>query len=329
MKTTKLATLILSATLPACVLAPQSAVDEEFGEAVPRAEQVAINVPNGSASGSGTIRAAETAAGATTPVRAKFYQTTYDTSRGVNTMVFALLSMIKNVNTWPATTESDNTRTWGPWTDALSPVTNTFTMTKVAAKTMAFSLKSKPKQAEDSAYVEVLAGTYVGIEKGKGYGDIFIDATAAHSVDPYGNKGVGRIDIHWDAANHDWRQVEVTLKDWAETAADQLASAFYSYKENPDQSGTFQFVAHADINKDNDPLHQYTKLEDFSIVSAWLASGAGRSDVVVSGGDLTVPAVHASECWDQLFWRTYWSDDAAIDSAFGTPEACVIPAPQS
>ena len=40
------------------------------------------------------------------------------------------------------------------------------------------------------------------------------------------------------------------------------------------------------------------------------ASGAGRSDLVASGGSLPSGfVVHASECWDATFARVYYTED--------------------
>jgi hypothetical protein len=63
-----------------------------------------------------------------------------------------------------------------------------------------------------------------------------------------------------------------------------------------------------------------------SAVQLSLASGAGRADLVVSGGSL--PAgfiVHASECWDANFGRVFYTEDVDPTKMEGSPSGCALP----
>jgi len=44
-----------------------------------------------------------------------------------------------------------------------------------------------------------------------------------------------------------------------------------------------------------------TTLENFTVKSRWLPTGAGRSDAQVSGGDLGANQATWNECWDSSF----------------------------
>jgi len=45
--------------------------------------------------------------------------------------------------------------------------------------------------------------------------------------------------------------------------------------------------------------------ETLTIKSRWLESGAGRSDVELTGGDLGEESATANECWDTSFASRY------------------------
>ena len=68
--------------------------------------------------------------------------------------------------------------------------------------------------------------------------------------------------------------------------------------------GTFDFKLTKDF------ITTTAALETMSIRSRWQESGAGRSDVMLTGGDLaTVPApATASECWDSNFLSVYMTN---------------------
>jgi hypothetical protein len=62
--------------------------------------------------------------------------------------------------------------------------------------------------------------------------------------------------------------------------------------------------------------------------SRWLPGGSGRGDAVIVGGDLGQLQIYASECWNEMFARTYWHvDPEAIEPPEGDPASCVFPEP--
>jgi hypothetical protein len=75
----------------------------------------------------------------------------------------------------------------------------------------------------------------------------------------------------------------------------------YVYEQLADGSGAFQFGCHAD-------LEPGAQLEEGLVRSRWTASGAGRGDAHVHGGDAGA-GMDVSECW---------GDD------FATTSACVL-----
>jgi len=80
-------------------------------------------------------------------------------------------------------------------------------------------------------------------------------------------------------------------------------------------------VGYADV-QDNS-----SAAETWDMRSRWLPGGSGRSDAEIHGGDLGAEQITASECWDDLFKRTYWTIDPVypfLDPPEGSAEACVF-----
>ena len=73
---------------------------------------------------------------------------------------------------------------------------------------------------------------------------------------------------------------------------DGTYSASYYYDRSADGSGNFQFTANGDIQNG---ARLPVVLEDLVIRSRWNATGAGRSDIKVSGGDLSLEVPNAPQ----------------------------------
>jgi len=71
-----------------------------------------------------------------------------------------------------------------------------------------------------------------------------------------------------------------------------LERALDGLTESPGGDGLFQFSTYQNT--------QAGGIERFAIESRWKNNGAGRSDVIVTGGALSQPAT-INECWDQFF----------------------------
>ena len=73
-----------------------------------------------------------------------------------------------------------------------------------------------------------------------------------------------------------------------------------------------------------------TALEDVAVTSRWRATGAGRADVVIEGGDLVASGVDSAsfvECWGTDFTRVYYSDSVGLKESEGEVSACAFEAP--
>src|SRR5262249_47458441 len=97
-----------------------------------------------------------------------------------------------------------------------------------------------------------------------------------------------------------------------------LQTFHYAYTEKPDQSGTLSFTSYGDTD-DPGPAWETTTYD-----SSWLASGAGRADLSITGGDLGDLTVTASECWSTSFLRVYLGASVAWLPTEGIASACAL-----
>jgi hypothetical protein len=93
----------------------------------------------------------------------------------------------------------------------------------------------------------------------------------------------------------------------------------YAYQEELDGAGDMVFAFHGDTDDEG------TAAEDAVIRSRWLADGAGRADVRLSGGDVsTTVSVTASECWDDGFAVVYYGDSVGWLPTEGSQSSCAF-----
>ena len=100
-------------------------------------------------------------------------------------------------------------------------------------------------------------------------------------------------------------------------ASGQPASADYAYNEKADGGGDMVFDVN--VNAGGTSL-----LETLTLRSRWLATGAGRADARIAGGDLGQLQVTASECWDTSFGRVFYKDSNNFAPTEGVESSCAF-----
>jgi hypothetical protein len=296
----------------AALLVAASGCGRDFGSGVPTAENVRLEVP-ASAAQPLTASTSQALQGD----HSSFYDLTRSVTAHMNGGVGLVLGLLKAITSFRPTSVHGDTAVWGPHTEDLSPNTWKLTVTEISPGTYSYTLEGKAKTASDSAYVTVLSGEHT-------------PAVDAHG-NPIEHYGSGHFLLDWDAAQtlpehgSEVGQAAVTYSRMAAPAAEitinvdftqirndagNLVDASYRFLRRPGQGGEFQF------STDKDQVNTSTALEHLAIKSRWMSTGAGRSDVIASGGDLSSPAT-ASECWDSAFTSQYmvtsWSSDPATN----------------
>ena len=100
-------------------------------------------------------------------------------------------------------------------------------------------------------------------------------------------------------------EIGVTFTQIRDDETGMLVDATYAYAETPGAGGSFQFSVIKDA------IATSAALETVSVRSRWLQTGAGRSDVKLTGGGLVAPQATANEGWDPQCLSTHRPTPAA------------------
>lgn len=251
--------------------------------------------------------------------RSEYYRLTRQATLSVNGATLVVLKLLEAVVAFKPTTLEGDTAVWGPHSEALSPNAWKLTVTKEGDRTFSYRFEAKPKQAEDSAFVTVLSGTHEAAEGARGL--------------PRKHFGKGKFTLNWENARRlpendgNVGSAEIRYSRLDELATTSVEMSFsqvrsdedpearvdgeYSYHATPGAGGDFDFVFSQD-SADEGPAK-----ERLSIKSRWQESGAGRSDVKLSGGDMETEAT-ATDCWDTLFNSQFFQASYNPELNYGT-----------
>jgi hypothetical protein len=304
----------------------QKADETEFEEALPEVGSVNIDGPDGAradartaAGMSGTLDAGD----ASDP--AFWYTFTRDLRDGVNVVTaVVLVSVWAVVHTEPSEIDEDHA-VWGPYEgDALDPARYRLTVTRIGEHHFRYVLAGQKKSGGE--YLNVLDGDgYSRKSDLHGDGQFVLDLGNAKVLDPSRHQNdSGQVTIVHELPEDIGRRRDALPRTITATLAPEgEASVTITSIAHEDHTGEVDVSAHVDI----DDTH-LTALEDVSVVSRWKATGAGRSDIGIAGGDLPAAgftSVTAVECWGTDFSRVYYSDTAGNPTE-GNASECVFEA---
>ena len=274
-------------------------------DGIPDSESLRVKLPGGSTAQSAlTVQPKGALTNSALGQTGEFYTFTRQMTEQVNSGVYQLLLMIDDIAHQPATTKETDKWIWGPYTPGgLDPGSYRVTIQKTGDKDYTWSLEEKPKDADDDAFKQAMGGTHTsGARPRRGAGTIALDFDAMAAVDATKPER-GQADVTYQSDTYPVT-VTVAFRNFVGQDKKPPADSDYHYTENQDGSGEFSFAIGSDIdNKGKD--------EDVKVMSRWLADGRGRSDVRITGGDLTAQSITeivAVECWDKAYLRTYFED---------------------
>lgn len=283
---------------------------DAFRKGVPLSSDVAMKVPGNSTALTSTGTRRDGLEGQT----ADLYKVTRGVTVVVNGGTAAVLGLVEKIVSYPATTTTQDSATWGPHTDPLSPNTWKLTVTRTATDTYAYVLEGKGKSEADSAYRVVLSGSHVHLGTNLGNGTFLIDFDKAATL-PEHDGNVGTVAVTY-ARNSPTTEVQIDAQFHGVKDGAQLVDAQYKFRSTPGQGGSFEF----ELDKDFVPG---AALEHGKVRSRWLETGAGRGDAQVSGGD-TSSTMTYSECWDDAFLSRYLDASFAPGGNYGAPSLCAF-----
>ncbi|HEY6077678.1 MAG TPA: hypothetical protein VIW29_02680 [Polyangiaceae bacterium] len=347
--TRSLFTTMLGASLllPGCMLEKRDD-GAEFREAVPQREAVVVAGPEDGGGGDrstasiGEIRGTQASGPASRPDYSKWYAFTRVVRDGVNTVTGAVLGSVWLVVHSEPTSVEEGEAVWGPYSDALEPATYRFRVRRMAEAEYDYVLEGRPKTStSDGDYRAVLEGHGYGKRHElHGEGEFTIDLDAARALDPFQHRddsGSVRVVHHLpgDISEHLDALPRTIIAEVTPDPAVNPESYSVTSTANEDGTGTLQVVAKADVDDT-----KTTQLEDIAVDSRWRGDGAGRADILISGGDIPAQlaavgagaptdneTVSAVECWGADFARSYYADSIGIEPTEGDALACVYEAP--
>lgn len=326
-------TTALALAAPACGKADGA---DGFRQGVPHHEDVTLVVPGVSTQQSAlTASGASIARAALLGEQAELYGVTRDVTSMVNDGTVAVLTLVKTITEYPATSVGTEVAVWGPYTEPLHANTWRLTVNRLTAGSYHYVFEAKPRGSDDSMYLAILSGQHN------------LASAEAHRQANLPAYGSGSFVLDWDSAQmlpeHDDNvgKASFTYSRPSPTAAVDITTTFtqvmdkdtqmridaaYDYVATPGSGGAFQFT----FTKNS--IATTPALETSAVRSRWQESGAGRADVRITGGDLGTSAATVSECWgggDAGFRSVYMTNsygDAAktwgaeADCAFAAAE---------
>jgi hypothetical protein len=296
-----LKTSLLAATaavsLVACI--PQDQAPSELKAAIPTADQVKIKLPSSSARAVGQL--------------AEWYVATRNVTRTFNGGAGWVLVLIHTIVEYPVTSVSGDTYTWGPWSDALDPAEYKLDVRAVGDGTYEYQLSGRSKLVAASTFEVVIDGK-ADPRAGdlKGNGNFLIDFDAGRRVNPIDSGDAkGQVDVNYDLSA---RHMDLGIMSTDDLG--QPVMADYAYNETLDGGGDMVF--NIDGNAGGTAA-----VEHITLRSRWQSNGLGRADARMAGGDLNEGAI-ASECWDGLFRRTFYTDSVNFAPTEGSVANCAF-----
>jgi hypothetical protein len=268
---------------------------------VPASAAVTIKTP-----GSGSALLGETS---------EWYRITVGATTIVNLSAVAVLDLVHAIVQQPPTSHVGDVYTWGPSVPT-GLEANSWKMTVTANTDGSFSyqLDGRKKGDDTGAFTTVLSGSHLPVDATHGSGTFLLDFTARNQLNNPDSNTVGTADVTYDHKTED-ANVDVLftgIKDSAGT----IVNATYHYKQPSGGDGLFQYSAPANV--DNKGATEYVTVE-----SRWKSTGAGRSDLKVTKGDLGTGSASGSQCWDTGFKTLFnhlQSDGSAANPDFSADE---------
>ncbi|HEX8111785.1 MAG TPA: hypothetical protein VF516_28835 [Kofleriaceae bacterium] len=300
--------LAATATLSLVACVQQDDGTPSIDRSLPTADQVSIKVPKSTTS-------ARTADGDVLGQLAPYYVITLGVTSTFNGGTAWVLTLIHAIVQTPPTTIQGNVYTWDPGSNALDPADYKLVVTANADGTFSYELSGKSK-TQPNAQFEILIKGSADPRPGeaKGKGEFTVDFDAGKRVNPIQNGDAkGSMDVNYDLA-----KAHIGLTLTSTDAQGNPAAADYSYTAAADGGGDMTFGVDANVGGT-------AALETLTLHSRWLGTGAGRTDARITGGDLGIVQVTASECWSTSFGRVYYHDSGNFALTEGAESSCAIP----
>ncbi len=244
----------------------------------------------------------------------------------MNNSIFNLLEILEQARKLNPSKRADDYREWGPFRDKAGLIEREVRLVieRHDAPAEHFEWHIDVRRLRDAEWVEAIGGTYQPTEELKrGVGEFSLEAERvrrAKLAGPNDDPNLRRLVVRY-ATDADPLHIELDL-------VAQNGTLAYAYDEYGDKSGSMRF----DVTADWLAAHAggTAAKETLKVTTRWVSSGAGRADLLVTGGDVGNTEVDGGvECWDAAFNVVYgrenWdSDGDGVRELIGDPADCPI-----
>jgi hypothetical protein len=302
----------------------QTSDAERFREPIPQSSDATLALPGslaagGSAQSASAVRVQNngTSGGAGTSGNASFYSFTRGIADTVYLVTVLILGEITAVTSLPPTTIDASHAVWGPGSgDALDPVSWKLTVTRAGDGGYDYEVDGRPHLSTSEAdWRAILTGHgYDRADSRHRSGTFTVDSDALRALDPSRNGGTGTVKVTFDSRSY---PVTITADVTTNDGTGQWFDVAVTHEQ--DGSGVVAVTALGDVSTPKDGTN-----ENVAENSRWNATGAGRADVKMTGGDFGSKTVLASQCWSNTFAQTYYTDSVDYAPTTGDPSSCAF-----
>ena len=189
-----------------------------------------------------------------------------------------MLTLVKTVVAFPATSVAKDSAVWGPYHDALSLNTWRLTVTRVQPHVFHWVFEGKDKGLGDDAYLTVISGTHTAAVdamddpiEGFGNGDFTIDWNKAAML-PQHDDNVGVAAFTYSRLTTSAMvTIDVDFTGIQDETTKEIFDAKYRYTSTPGQGGKLLYAEDKDNSPGPGPTG--TAKEHFTIESRWTEDG--------------------------------------------------------
>lgn len=305
----RVALMACAAALAAAGCGNYSNEDLEFMNALPDREQLAANLPARSSA-------------VTDSEEAELARSTHQATQTFNGMVDSVLQLVDAIRSYPPTSRTPGSRTWGPYPAEKHPGWQARMILKrdeVDPRRFDYELAFHVAGGADTDWPVLLTGSFEAARTARrGMGEFRLDTAAlrARGWDFIADK-METLDAM--TVTYSTETVPVTvgmhlaalpdpLKPDAVTAIDYAYRGTVEGRGHIDYALTGNFIA--------GPV-----VDVLTLTSDWIDSGEGRATAQFTAGEATGAA--QTECWDRSFRATYNEKPWALNENTGSADACV------
>ncbi|MCB9689999.1 MAG: hypothetical protein H6738_20880 [Alphaproteobacteria bacterium] len=243
-----------------------------------------------------------------------YYLETMDAITDTNAGIGEILAGLDEITSFRPTWEpSSRTALWGPWLE--DGLYSQLWMRGELDGTYQWALQIRPEQSTDQDWVSAISGRVeAGADETASTGRMQIDFTAIDGAGA-GEGETGRMAVAYDI-REDGAEVTLAVGQFAEDGSIPAdGRVHYDYDAD---GGLFDFDVVGELNEEGDG----STLENLQIRSRWDATGAGRADARVGGGELGPLTYYEIECWDAGKTVVFTENNADLTRS-GDAAACV------